>query len=365
MDSYDSYQISLQPKTTLITPLQSDTIFGHIAWAIRYIYGEEKLIKFLNEFKDNSDAPLLVSDGFPSGYLPKPYFKALPQHIVEKFIIAETVKNDINLSTAQLTQIQKSLKNLLLLKKDTITKIQADFTAENLLRVSLEEIFCYEFSEEKNEYKISSNKTEAVVMYHNTINRIYNQVLEGFYQQVTNFFATDFSFEVYLITNYFSNSELLNIFEFIEKSGFGRDKSTGKGNFEITLRKEAGLPVLKDANAFMTLSHYIPDHNSPLSGYYRLLTKYGKLGGDFASSIIPGIEQYYGTAKPKVHPFKKPILMMRPGSVFMAKPSNKYGILLGGNKRNQNLQIHKYPDIRHFGYAFPLGLKIDDKELSQ
>ncbi|MFQ5772582.1 MAG: hypothetical protein ACE5HX_18745, partial [bacterium] len=68
-------------------------------------------------------------------------------------------------------------------------------------------------------------------------------------------------------------------------------------------------------------------------------------------------EKEYGDAKPKVHPYKKPILMMRPGSVFCGQPDFKYGLLLGGER----FPVHKYPPIRHYAYAFPLGLKVDDK----
>ena len=72
-------RVSFELKSSLRTPFQADTIFGHICWAIRHIAGEERLRSFLNAY--DGALPLLISDGFPvldggteSGtyYLPRP-----------------------------------------------------------------------------------------------------------------------------------------------------------------------------------------------------------------------------------------------------------------------------------------------------
>ena len=36
-----NYKLYLKPLSPFQTPLHSDTIFGHICWAIRYLYGEK------------------------------------------------------------------------------------------------------------------------------------------------------------------------------------------------------------------------------------------------------------------------------------------------------------------------------------
>ena len=65
------YKLTVRPLTSFRTPLQSDTIFGHLLWALRYTEGEDALVAFLNRYRDG-EPPLLVSAGFPAGTLPVP-----------------------------------------------------------------------------------------------------------------------------------------------------------------------------------------------------------------------------------------------------------------------------------------------------
>lgn len=352
------YHISFQPKSPLITPLHSDTLFGHVAWAVRYLWEESRLIKFLGEFQDGGDAPFLISDGFPAGYLPKPFFKAMP--LVElRRIVRETFRElNAELNPEDETQLLKELKRQSLFRLETFKQIQADCSAAALLKASAKEFGQLPATGKRSEKR----KELATIVTHNTVNRIYGTVIEGLYQQTENFYAEDFSFEAYLKTSFFSHKELEQIFSLIEHTGYGRDKSTGKGKFAITVRATSVLPAIADANAFMVLSHYVPNAAAPQAGYYRLMTKYGRLGGDYASSVIPGINKYYGGSPPKVHPFKKPLVMIRPGSVFLGKPADHHGLLLGGEQRSPALQIHKFPGIRHYAYAFPVGLKVKEED---
>lgn len=355
MQTYEDYHIKWRPLSSVISLLQSDTIFGHIAWALRYVKGEQDLLNFLAAFNEGEDAPLLVSDGFPQDELPKPFFKALPLAEINAIIDAFSTAKGLAIGKKDLTQVQKLLKKQTVLPKESIDNIRSSFSAESLLQTSLAEIDWNIFKNGKP----AAPQTETLMMYHNTVNRISHQVTEGFYQQATRFYADDFAYDVYLRTNYFDKPTLQELFHFIEVGGYGRDKSTGKGRFSIEVTEGKMLPEINDANAFMTLSHYVPNPTAPTQGYYRLLTKYGRLGGDFAKSIIPGIEEFYDDKKPKdPHPYKKPTLMMQPGSIFYGPPQNNYGLLLGGEQR----PVHKYEDIRHYAYAFPFGLKIVGEE---
>ena len=350
MNGYESYHLQFKPLSPSITPLQSDTLFGHIAWAVRYLRGEQELLTFLNKFQDNHDAPLLISDGFPQGYLPKPQFKALPIDELDAAIAEYALKEKKEYDQKKQTEIHKALKSQSYLKIETMQSLQQSFSVETMLQASLEDL---DWDAVLGEKKNGHRDQETIVMYHNTVNRVHNQVLEGFYQQSTHFYAHDYVFDVYLKTNCFSKSDLEEIFGFIEMSGFGKDKSTGKGKFKIDLKNENKLKEPADANAFMTLSHYVPNPQAPRKGYYRLMTKYGRLGGDFACSVIPDSKMK------KVHPFKKPVIMTQPGSVFLGKPQLNYGLLLGGEN---HYEVHKYQGIRHYAYAYPLGLKVKPQE---
>lgn len=70
------YRITIRPRSSLSTPLHSDTLFGHLCWALRYSKGEDTLKKFLEKLtKDPSIC--ILSSGFPSGYFPRPNLKPL------------------------------------------------------------------------------------------------------------------------------------------------------------------------------------------------------------------------------------------------------------------------------------------------
>ena len=43
------YTIKIALQSSVITRFQSDTLFVHICWAIRYLLGEKHQLDFLNE----------------------------------------------------------------------------------------------------------------------------------------------------------------------------------------------------------------------------------------------------------------------------------------------------------------------------
>jgi len=321
MGEYKNYRVNLKLKSTLITPFQADTIFGHICWAIRYLKGCQELEKFIVQY-DNSNPPLLISDGFPKGYLPKPIIKPITQDELIKtmpiFKDSDVIKNSYKI---------KMIKKVKLIPAEIFVKLnQEPITAPLLFERLLER-----FDEMIRE------KSKREIVYHNKINRITNRVIDP-YPQEEIFFNEEFNkFEIYIKTDYFSKEDLEGIFEFIGESGYGRDKSTGKGHFCCKVEDEE-IKWANSPNAFMTLSSYIPDSKAPTKGYYEILLKYGKLGGDFAKS----------------DPFKVPLIMFRSGSVFYGSGDKIYGYLLKN--------IHKNPDIRHYAYAFPIGINIEEEE---
>ena len=345
----ETYHLNLKPRSPCITPLQSDTLFGHIAWAMRYVFGEAGLQDFLQEYQPGQPAPLIVSDGFQNGLLPKPFFRSLTVSRVTEVIADLAKQQGIAVSSRQLTEILKSLKKQQHLPIATWQRLQQDLSAENLLQVSLEALDLKATLAQKKSNGVPH--AQPALVYHNTVNRVLNQVTEGFYQQETQFYSEDFSYDVYLKSRV-PEADLRQIFNFIAISGFGRDKSTGKGQFEITLTKSARLPSVTDPNAFMVLSHYVPNPGAPKLGFYQFMTKYGRLGGDYAKAAIPDVSA--------LQPFKKPIVMMKPGSVFFGPPSDDCGMLLGG----ENAPVHTHPAIRHYAWAYTFPVKAQEEDFT-
>ena len=69
-------RITLRPLSAFGGPIRGDTLFGHLCWAARNRWGDERLRELLDGY--TSGRPFAVcSDAFPAGHLPRP---ALPLH---------------------------------------------------------------------------------------------------------------------------------------------------------------------------------------------------------------------------------------------------------------------------------------------
>lgn len=351
------YKLIIKPETSFCQEVQSDTLFGHICWAIKYIYGESKLLEFLKLFEEKP--PLIISSGFPSinniDFIPKPVLRPLDikeeKELEAKFLnknyseyafyAALKFLNKQNFIPVEVLEIVKdnlsyfNLYNLIFEKGDNcpINFIKKPSECKN------SGLDCYFFNKENKECPLSLNinlKIEDV--YHNTINRLTNTVLEegGLYSVINYFF--DSKIIVYIVDDYFGFDEINKIFEFISVSGYGKDKSTGKGAFSFELIEEFNLPNSVSPNGFITLSNFFPEDNFKITGYYEIFTKFGKLGGDWSR-------------KPGINPFKKPIIFIKPGSFIFTSPLKEYY-----GKLIKNVNVN--PDIVQYGITLPLGVKV-------
>ncbi|MBI4744477.1 MAG: hypothetical protein HY776_06635 [Actinobacteria bacterium] len=240
-----TYEITIKPKSSFVTPLQSDTIFGHVCWACRYRYGEEKLIELLDNIR--SGGKFLVSSVFPVEYLPKPKLK--PLLLEERESIISDKFDGKRLEAFQ--AIKKAAKRPLV-KRELLEKHINDLSENKLIFDLLDELK----NEELNEF-----------------------------------------------------------------------------------------PRAKDPNAFITLSNYVPSVEESMDGWYEVFTKYPKVGGEFA---------IHGFNGKNTMPYKKPILMFAPGSVFKTKNhKNSYGQLIEN--------IHPtIPDVVQHAFAFPVEVRVSE-----
>lgn len=310
---YQTYAIEIKPKASFITPLHADTIFGSLMWAWKYLKGEKKLADVLNEF---SEAPLfLLSNGFPKGFLPRPLIPLFePVDALEEVRVQKRVKKITYIPQRDFEQIVDNLSSS---------------TLNNLLKnlVDQKRVF----------YKKEPQ-------YKNVINRLsFTTDERGLFVQEETYYANDINRLIYFALregqNLIGLEEIRELFNYLSLSGFGKRKSVGKGDFEIIDIELQKLPEAKNPNAFISLSNFVPAPSDPTDGFYELVLKYGKLGGDYAV-IKPG-------------PWKKPLRMIKAGSVFRlnGKVKSYYGVLVSG--------IYPYDDkIKHYGFAFPLGVRL-------
>ncbi|MFC1730369.1 hypothetical protein ACFL6I_08540 [candidate division KSB1 bacterium] len=355
----NTYKITFQLLSPVITPFHADTVFGHYCWALRYLRGETSLAEFLKEMK--SEPPVLFSDGFPEEFLPRPVIAPLT---VEQEGKLQDIFRDIGGDNLSFVNSMKTLKKVPVIAESTFVGIMdsyddsalyekvfrgeicsRDFGPKSDLCADRDEP-CLQLTEKRGSHCKKPLVSVSDIVSHNTINRISDTTgtSGGFFQQEESFYAQNQNFVVFLKCGESRWSEVREVFSEIEWSGFGKDKSTGKGQVKIVSSEKTALPDCNVPNAVMSLSSMIPSADDAVDARYSLMTKYGKLGGDYAKSA-------YSPGSPLI-PFKKPLIMMKAGAVFSLKNGQRKEFL--GCMMNN---VHHHPDIVHYAYGFPLYFK--------
>lgn len=309
------FKISLRPLSLFQTPLRSDTIWGHICWAIRLLSGEDELKKFLDQYKSGS-FPIVVSDAFPDGYMPIPKYPR-----IMKFF--EKDKSKFN---------PKRLKKVKYIPISVYRKLEESFDA------FLDELGIY-LSKDDTKDDID-NYCMTFDEWHCSINRVTGNVEKGMlFSRECSYFKENLAPVIY-VRSTFDKSYIREIFDFIGGNGYGADSSVGRGRFEFQISSDVGWEDSKSPNAFISLSHGFTDPSKFKSCFYEVDIKFGKIGNNISSN-----------------PFKKPSLSFKPGSLFLLKDS-QINIAYGSIKEG----VHKSIDFVHeCSLIFPFYVRWQDE----
>ena len=300
------YRVTLALHTPLGSPLSGDTLFGQLCWALREVSGEAELTRQLEGYTAGQPW-LVVSDGFPVGYLPKP---TLPQHFAPH--------SD---PTAR-----KAAK-----KKHWIPTEKANETLAVLIASAVDDATAYgvaPFSDAQP---------------HNSLNRLTGTTGEAPfapYAMPQTFYAPGQRIDIYLVLeeDRMSHTEVSRLLAAIGASGFGRDASIGLGKFTVAHIEPATFVGHTEANAYWTLAPCAPQGEGfdGSRSYWRVVTRFGRHGNAYALAS---------------NPFKTPVLLASSGAVFV--PINQYAArLFIGQGLGGSGQLSKAePATVHQGYA--------------
>lgn len=297
-----TYRLKLRLRGSYATPFDADTIFGGLCWTLRYFEGEKALRNFLNEYFENRP-PLILSNGFPGDYLPKPL-------------------------------IPRSLGNCRS-QKELISSAKEAKRIKKISFLTPEEFLAMAQGKDVN----ISDKEKLVletVTIHNQINRSLNTTAAGgqLYETMEFYNSSQCDFiSVYVRSEERFADRFMRLFEKLGQSGLGKRKSSGSGAFSVMELKEFEGFTVDNPNAFITLSNFVPSSSDPTEGFYHSKIKYGKLGEHYALSECP---------------FKRPLFMIKAGSVFLAQTIRPYYGRLVKNV------VPQKPEVVHYGYAFAL-----------
>lgn len=297
----DNYQVTLQPLSAFGTPLAGDTLFGQLCWAIRERFGEARLTSLLDGYTEGRPF-LVVSDAFPSDWLPRPQ---LPDFLLG--LDSDPAQRKTAKTRVWLPLIDAALP-----------------LAEWLARAA------------------ALKTTEQLVLTQNTINRLTGTTGTGPFapRQVERLqLCSEGGLHVYccLDSSRLISAELGQVLSDVGMSGFGRDASTGLGKFSVSNIVAWQWPAAAGRHA-LTLAPCAPapqalDANAC---YYQPQTRFGRHGNIAA---VGG------------RPFKRPVLGLRTAAflTFRTGPvPDFHGTGLGGSRSPISAAI---PATVHQGYA--------------
>jgi CRISPR-associated protein Csm4 len=307
MSAYQTFRLWVKLRHSAITPWQSDTLFGSFCWAYAYLHGEPALEAMLTEYTQGTPR-VVISSGFPDALLPKPLFGLAPAEApaMEKQAILDTVREE------------KRRKKIAYLTINEFRQFQMGQAVEIAAKV---------------------NPLVMGVSFHNQIDRNLGTTGEsGALYSQTEWFSGE-CLSVYLKIKFGFETETLEVFKVLGQIGVGKKRYFGKGSFTVEDFSVCNdFDDVRDPNAFISLSNFVPAGSDPTEGRYQTMVKYGKT--EFGSTS---------------NPFKKPLIMIVPGAVFKLNGEFKpfYGRMIRG--------ISTYSSVYHYGLAFAVPVKLDWK----
>lgn len=319
-----TYRATLTPLSAFGTPLKGDTFFGQLCWAARNRFGEARLDALLQGY--TSGQPFaIVSDAFPSGYVPRP---ALPGHMFD-----EVPGED-----------RKAVKKREWMRLDRFAMPLAQWL-----------VHCVASN------AIAGGSVSEHPQPHNTINRFTGTTGEGVFapyamsqlwhgrkvESRREFIEAKLDLYVVLDQARLSVEELKTLLSDIGALGYGRDASIGLGKYLLDEFEAVELPAQDGANAWLTLAPCAPQGLSwdTARCFYNVFTRFGRHGD---------VGVHTGS------PFKTPVLLANTGAVLT--PSEYTSRLFTGQGLGGDGSLSKsIPGSVHQGYAPVLGVALPGK----
>ena len=310
----NTYCVTLTLRSPSGTPWQADTMFGHLCWLLAWKqHDEKKLREWLERYK-NGAPPFLLSDGFPFGLLPRPVpsQEAKPDGL-SKQIGMERSKD------------RKRLKSIEWLTFEEFKQVCEGKPLE--LPKANERRECVKEMKQRVTFK---NQISRLTGTTGDDGNLYPFVEEVLWDRVSFFVRLADDDTRRIIEELFSD---------LQASGYGKRKSVGYGNITRCDWEECRVfAPLPNANAFVSLSHFVPAKADPTDGQWRVHVKYGKVSGGLSH-----IEK----------PFKYPLVMLKPGSWFKTPTPERewYGRLVDDVSSVNN-------DVVQYGLAFAVPMEV-------
>jgi len=303
------FRAKFKLKSWVASAWQSDTIFGHLCWGMRYLHGEGELSDFLRLYEEGTP-PLLVSNGFPGELLPNPI---MPPPTVQRTLpLVEQRKKFRHYKQGRDLRYITPAEFTRAINGETLVPSPETKSGETV-RITL-----------KNQLNRLTSTTDDEHPLYNFEERYWPEITV--YLKVSDDFV----------------DTAKKLFQYIADTGYGKRKSVGYGQIGLVSFDTFGeFSKPQKANGFVTLSNFVPAANDPAIGCWNTIVKYGRMGEEWASED---------------NAFKKPLLMLEAGSTFLdSPPRDYYGCLV----RNLNPFFNQ---AVQYAFALPAPMVIPRQE---
>lgn len=340
---YSTWKIKLKPKSSFITPIQSDTLFGSMIWALKMIEGEKFIENIIEETK-NYNPPFIFSNPIINGNYP--IFGELSEEFLNEIDNTKLKKFD-----RKRIEFYKAMKKKKYISRSVFEELLNGKKLEQIYLEVLEgkrDFSTLEKRKNPRNSRINENFLEEMLngttdenkkinkenKFFKIEGRIRNQInrlgiiseeendTRLFEQNEIRFFE-ETEIEIFVkIRDNFNMKKFEQGLKYISFNGYGKSASTGKGQFEIIkMEPEKVFSEGKAKNSFVVLSNYIPNKKDNIEVINsKLLTK-----------------------KPKAYmtenPFKDYFICYTEGSYFKGNPDSVKGRVLKNLKKDDEKSI--------------------------
>jgi CRISPR-associated protein Csm4 len=269
VSDYADWRITLRLLAPLGTPMQSDTLFGHLCWQIALTEGEAAVGDFLRPFLEGAP-PFVLSDAFPVGLLPRPLLprRPVPADDRRQYAARKEWEKAPFVTIEGFTQLVRGQAHSVTPMPDPWTTVTTPHASINRLLDTT-----------------GSRDTEA----------------GQFFQTEGMALPNDSRVQLYLRARPETKDRVTALVRQLALVGFGRDKSVGYGAFAVEdIESWSAFAPFNGADAFVSLSTFMPAPTDPTDGRWRLRIKRGFVG------------EHGGHG----NPFKRPLVQLLPGAVF-------------------------------------------------
>ena len=299
-----SARFCLRPLAPWATPWQADTLFGALCWELAHSAGEDALSRLLERFR-RGPPPFLLSDAAPGDLLPRPLC-AVPEGDAGAAAEESEWQSARWLAREQFVAVREGQRYPPELPRQrwwiTLRPTHASVPRDGAAPVP--------FVTDEYTWLPEVPQEERFLS-------LYVRAEEEWLERLGALLRS------------------------LGRSGFGKRRTIGRGAFELLGPAEAceWLEPLPFQNAFVSLSHFVPDESDPADGWWETLVKYPRLGAERGDTALP---------------FKGRLVMLRPGSCFRSpgRPRRWYGRVLAGLSP-------AFPDALHYGLAYAIGIRWD------